>query len=144
MDLLQMLKDDHDRVRKLLAELESFEKEATVKRKNTAAELFMELEIHLRLEEEVLYPSAYPPRDLAMTMEEHRRMKECMKRLKEMSPHGEKYEAEFSLFRTVLERHLEDEENGEFSPTEIIPEKEGAPLGIGDEDYSSAFTSPSE
>ena len=142
MNLLQMLKDDHDRLRKLLEDIESFDENAVEKRKKAASELFLELEIHIRLEEEILYPSALEVFDkkgkpLRIAVEEHQRMKTWMKNLKELSPNDEEYKIQFSLFREALKHHLEEEEKELFPQTENLLNKESMSVEPLAEEYSS-------
>jgi hemerythrin-like domain-containing protein len=117
------LKEDHDRLRKLLEEIDSFDESAIEKRKKTASEFFLELEIHIRLEEEILYPSALEAIDnkgkpIRGDFEEHQRMKEWMTNLKKMPPTDPEYRIQFSLFRETLKHHLEEEERGLFPQSE--------------------------
>src|SRR5262245_47300752 len=129
MNLLQMLKEDHDRLRNLLIEIESFDENAVEKRKKKASELFLELEIHIRLEEEILYPFARGAFDknekpFRGAIEEHQRMKKWMRKLKEMPPTDTDYKRLFSRFRETLKHHLEEEERELFPRTEEALKKD--------------------
>jgi hemerythrin-like domain-containing protein len=139
-----MLKEDHDRLRKLLEEIDSFEEVAVEKRKKSASELFMELEIHLRLEEEIFYPSIFSGVDFATALEEHQRMMIWMKNLKEMSPHHEVYKIEFSRFSDTLKRHLEEEEQELFPRSEDLLKKGPRPTPSGVKDFLSGEENPPE
>ena len=57
MNAIQMLKDDHDKVRALLADLVSTSARATRRRQELLDRITMELRIHTTLEEDVFYPA---------------------------------------------------------------------------------------
>ena len=57
MNAVKMLKADHDRVQKLFKEFEAAGERAYEKKRGIAEEVFTELEIHTKLEEEIFYPA---------------------------------------------------------------------------------------
>jgi len=57
LDALRLLKEDHDRVKKMLAEGESTTERGEKTREELFSRLKSDLEIHERMEEEVLYPA---------------------------------------------------------------------------------------
>jgi hypothetical protein len=141
MNLLQMLKEDNDYIRKLLKEHESYEEDAVEKRRKAASELFLELEIHLRLTEEVLYPSSILEADekeeksILIALVRHRRMKEWITELKKLQPADIEYKVRFLLFQETLEYHLEEEEKELFPRAERAFHKEAKVMEKPTEDY---------
>ena len=57
MDALKLLKQDHDLVKKILAEGEATTERGEKTRTELFARLKSELEVHERIEEEILYPA---------------------------------------------------------------------------------------
>jgi len=57
MDALKLLKQDHDEVKKMLADLESTTERAEKTRTEGLATLKAELEVHEAIEEEIFYPA---------------------------------------------------------------------------------------
>src|SRR5438046_1436343 len=57
MDALALLKDDHDRVKTMLSELEETTERAVKTRTETFAKLREDLEVHETIEEEIFYPA---------------------------------------------------------------------------------------
>jgi hypothetical protein len=57
MNALQVLKQDHDKVRKLFAEYDAAGDGAPVRKQEIAEQVFRELQIHSRIEEEIFYPA---------------------------------------------------------------------------------------
>jgi len=69
MDALKLLKQDHDEVKKMLADLEGTTERAEKTRTEGLASLKQELEVHETIEEEIFYPALkeYPEtKDLAL------------------------------------------------------------------------------
>jgi iron-sulfur cluster repair protein YtfE (RIC family) len=118
MDALTLLKEDHDRVRKMLNEGE----ETTERAEKTRTELFTklkaELEIHERIEEEVLYPALkqHPKaRELALeAYEEHHVVDEILSELEQTPVTDETWTAKFTVAKENLEHHIEEEESEMF------------------------------
>lgn len=57
MNAIDLLKADHERVKGILAQLSESTERGVKKRTELLAKLEMEIKIHTRLEEEVLYPA---------------------------------------------------------------------------------------
>ena len=114
MDALKLLEEDHQLVKRLLAEGER----TTERGEKTRAELFArlkrELTIHEQIEEEVLYPAL---RDLAKSREialeayeEHHVVDEILSELEQTPPSDETWGAKFTVAKENLEHHIEEEE----------------------------------
>ena len=57
MDALQMLKEDHDKVKKLLSELDSTTERGVKTRSDLFTKVKQELQVHEAIEEEIFYPA---------------------------------------------------------------------------------------
>ncbi|HVM31152.1 MAG TPA: hemerythrin domain-containing protein [Candidatus Limnocylindrales bacterium] len=118
MDALTLLKEDHDRVKKMLDEGE----ETTERAEKTRTELFtklkMELEIHERIEEEVFYPALkqHPKaKDLALEgYEEHHVVDQIFAELEQTPVTDETWTAKFKVAKENIEHHIEEEEGEMF------------------------------
>lgn len=122
MDALQMLRDDHKKVKALFKEFEDAEDARTKKR--IVDEACRELEVHTQLEEEVFYPALR--RDGAdddmmdEADEEHRVAKTLIEELKVMTPSDEYYDAKFTVLAENVKHHIDEEES------EMLPKAAGA------------------
>jgi hemerythrin-like domain-containing protein len=124
MNALTMLLDDHKTIKRLLNEGE----ETTERAEKTRTELFDRLkdflEIHERIEEEVLYPAlkAHPKsKEIALEgFEEHHVVDEILEEL-EMTPvSDETWGAKFTVAKENLEHHIEEEEGDMFKKARQI------------------------
>jgi hypothetical protein len=119
MDALELLKADHDKVKKMLTEGD----ETTERGEKTRTELFMrlksELEVHERIEEEVFYPAlkAHPKaKEIALEgYEEHHVVDQIMGELEATPVTDETWGAKFTVAKENLEHHIEEEEGEMFT-----------------------------
>ncbi|MGI8872188.1 MAG: hemerythrin domain-containing protein [Candidatus Limnocylindria bacterium] len=118
MDAISLLKSDHDKVKKMLAEGEATTERATKTRSDLFAALTRELEIHERIEEEIFYPALkqHPKtRDLALEgYEEHHVVDQILGELGQTDTADETWAAKFSVAKENLEHHIEEEEGEMF------------------------------
>jgi hypothetical protein len=128
VDALALLKEDHDRVRKLLDEGEATTERAEKGRTELFTKLKAELEIHERIEEEVFYPAlkAHPKaRELALEgYEEHHVVDQILSELEQTDPTDEQWTAKFKVAKENLEHHIEEEEGDMFKAARSAFSKE--------------------
>jgi hypothetical protein len=121
VDALTLLKQDHDKVKKMLAEGESTTERGEKTRAELLARLKHELEIHERMEEEVFYPALkeHPrARELALEgYEEHHVVDTILAELERTPPGDEQWTAKFKVAKENLEHHIEEEEGDMFKAT---------------------------
>ncbi|HVL54747.1 MAG TPA: hemerythrin domain-containing protein [Vitreimonas sp.] len=118
MNALTLLKNDHDKVRKLLTELES----TTERGVKTRADLFStikgELTVHEIIEEEILYPAlkSHPKaKDIVLeAYEEHHVVDLVMAELEETPVDDETWGAKAKVMKENVEHHIEEEEGDMF------------------------------
>jgi len=121
-----MLKADHDRVQKLFKEFEAAGERAYEKKRGIAEEVFTELEIHTKLEEEIFYPAVQARADkegeelLAESLQEHHVVDVLMGEMRKLNPGNDEYQAKFQVLMENVEHHIEEEEQ------EMMPEAKEA------------------
>jgi Hemerythrin HHE cation binding domain len=124
MNALTLLIDDHDRMKKLLNELES----TTERGVKTRSELFStikgELTIHEIIEEEIFYPElrAHPKaRDIVLEgYQEHHVVDLVMKELEETPVDDESWGAKAKVMKENVEHHMEEEEGEMFKQARAV------------------------
>jgi hypothetical protein len=94
LNAIQMLKDDHRRVKALFREFEAACERAHQKKQRIAEEAMRECEVHTKLEEEIFYPAAKAKgSEIKDTvdegLEEHHVVDVLMNELRGMSPEAE-------------------------------------------------------
>ncbi|MEX0834197.1 MAG: hemerythrin domain-containing protein [Actinomycetota bacterium] len=118
MDALSLLKEDHDRVKKMLSELDSTTERGVKTREDGFAKLVGELEVHEAIEEEVLYPALkehFEAREIVLEgYEEHHVVDEVMSEIKETPFDDETWGAKFTVMKENIEHHIEEEEGEMF------------------------------
>lgn len=122
MDPIQMLKDDHKKVKGLFRQFE--QAKDGHRKKDIAEKAFREITVHTTLEEEIFYPAVQQAageakRDLlAESYQEHHVVDLLIKELQDMSVIGEAYEAKFKVMTENVEHHIKEEEE------EMLPDAE--------------------
>ena len=110
MDALTLLKDDHDKVKGMLAKLDKTTERAEVTRTEGLQALKQELTIHETIEEEILYPALKEfakTRDIALeAYEEHHVVDAILAELEQTPVDDETWAAKL----TVMKENLEEDE----------------------------------
>jgi hemerythrin-like domain-containing protein len=121
MDAVELLREDHRKVKELFKQFE--EAEDTETKKQIAQEAIKELKVHAALEEEMFYPAARQEIDeeekIDEAVEEHHVAKLLIAELSKMKPTDEHFDAKFTVLAESVKHHIEEEES------EVIPEVEG-------------------
>jgi hemerythrin superfamily protein len=133
MDALELLKEDHQKVKELFEEAEGTEdqKEKT----KIFAEIQSELETHARIEETIFYPAMEKREELKdmvlESIEEHRQIKTLLKEIDNLKSDSEKFEPKLSVLMENVEHHAEEEEEGKMFPKvrQIFSKEELEELG---------------
>ena len=118
MDALELLKEDHQKVKELFEEAEGTEDQ---KEKNRIfSEIQTELETHARIEETVFYPAMQQHEELKdmvlESIEEHRQIKTLLKEIDNLKSDSEKFEPKLKVLMENVEHHAEEEEEGKMFP----------------------------
>ena len=134
MDALSLLRADHDKVKKLLAEGEK----TTERGEKTRTELFetlkAEMMLHERIEEEIFYPALkeHPKaKDIVLEgYEEHHVVDEIMGELEATPVTDERWGAKFTVMKENIEHHIEEEEGDMFKQArQVFDDEELEDLG---------------
>jgi hemerythrin superfamily protein len=118
MNALELLKEDHQKVKELFEQAEGTEDQ---KEKNKIfSEIQTELETHARIEETVFYPAMQKHeelKDLVLeSIEEHRQIKTLLKEIDNLKSDSEKFEPKLAVLMENVEHHAEEEEEGKMFP----------------------------
>lgn len=114
MDAIAMLKTDHDKVKRLLTELETTTERGVKTREELFATIKGELTIHETIEEEIFYPAcAAQVKDEDLLDEsyvEHDGAKVLVAELIKSDPGNEFYDAKVSVLSEMIKHHVKEEE----------------------------------
>lgn len=128
MDALQLLKDDHDKVKKMLSEMEETTERAVKTRTEMLQTLKQELTLHEVIEEEIFYPAMQEhPKAQELVLEayeEHNVVDTIMSELEATSVEDETWHAKFMVMKENLEHHIEEEEGEMFKQARQVFEKD--------------------
>lgn len=120
MDAVQMLTDDHSKVKDLFKEYEEAGENAHQKKRGIVEKVFQELEVHTKLEEEIFYPAYRSKADeegqdlLRESLEEHHVVDVLMAEMKRLKPDNPEHEAKFKVLMENVKHHAEEEEKEMF------------------------------
>ena len=112
-DAIAMLKADHQKVRDLFQHYEAT-RDPSAKRE-VAEQVFIELETHAQLEENVFYPAVNEetedgPALVKESLAEHEMMKNLIQDLRSMDPEPTEFDAKFRALLQHVEHHVAEEE----------------------------------
>ena len=118
MDALQLLKKDHEQVKKLLKDLEATTDRAVKTRQELFGRLKFSLTVHEQMEEAVLYPALREhaeAKDIVLeAYEEHDVVDTIMSELERTPFEDETWHAKLTVMRENLLHHIEEEEQEMF------------------------------
>ena len=126
MDALDILKQDHQKVKELFHE--------ATRGKDLFDKINIELEIHAHIEETVFYPALEQHEELkdmvAEALGEHQEVKTLLEELEELGFESHDFGAKLQELMETVEHHVSEEE-GEMFPKvrEVFDEKELEELG---------------
>jgi hemerythrin superfamily protein len=119
-DGLELLREDHQRVKALLDRYEALGERGDKRvKERVAQQICAEVLLHAKLEESILYPIAREAIDaddeLDEALVEHEAAEQLVKKLSDMDPDDEMYDATVKVLGEQLQHHI-DEEEGELFP----------------------------
>ena len=119
MDAITLLKDDHEKMKKLLSELESTTERGVKTREELFAKVRDELTVHEAIEEEIFYPALKEhPKTKEITLEayeEHHVVDMDMAEIETVAFDDEQWGAKFKVMKENIEHHIEEEEKEMFA-----------------------------
>jgi hypothetical protein len=118
MDAIALLKADHDKMRKLLTELESTTERGVKTRQELFSTIKGELTLHEVIEEEIFYPElkAHPKSEDSVLegFQEHHVVDLLMGELESLDVADETWGAKAKVMKENVEHHMEEEEGEMF------------------------------
>jgi hemerythrin superfamily protein len=118
MDALELLKEDHQKVKKLLEQGQQTDDKK--QQRQIFKEIKTELDTHARIEETIFYPAMEEYEELKdmvlESLEEHKQMKTVLRELAKLSPSSERFKPKFKVLKDNVEHHAEEEEEGKMFP----------------------------
>jgi len=124
---LALLKSDHDKVKKLLTELESTTERGVKRREELFATIKGELTVHEIIEEEIFYPElkSHPKaKDIVLeAVEEHDVVNTLMGQLEDLPVDDETWGPKAKVMKENIEHHIEEEEGEMFSKARQVFDK---------------------
>ena len=122
MNAIQLLKDDHKKVKGLLAELVDTTSRGVKKRNQLLATIAEELRVHVAIEEEIFYPAFKAAGEKSdddqmyfEALEEHRAAGELvLPDLEKTAPDSEKFSGRAKVLKELIEHHADEEEKEMF------------------------------
>ncbi|HEU4663788.1 MAG TPA: hemerythrin domain-containing protein [Dokdonella sp.] len=138
MDAIKLLKNDHDEVRALLAELESTTTRALKKRAALVGQIAAMLEAHTTIEEEIFYPAFKQAGEKSdddkmyfEALEEHRAAGELvLPDLLNTDVASEQFSGRAKVLKELVEHHADEEEKEMFPRArKLLSRQELAELG---------------
>jgi hemerythrin superfamily protein len=119
--IVDMLREDHQKVKDLFEEFENTEDSKEKQRIVETA--LMELEVHAKLEEDLIYPAIREEIDeedlMDEALEEHHVVHVLVGELKKMKPRSERFDAKFTVLGESVKHHIQEEEG------DMLPKAEG-------------------
>jgi hemerythrin superfamily protein len=134
MDAMSLLKEDHRKVKKILAELESTTERGVKTREELFTKVKQELVSHEAIEEEIVYPALkdHPKtKEIALEWyEEHHVVDSVMAEIEGVAYDDETWGAKFKVMKENLEHHIEEEEGEMFKHAkQVFDQDERTQLG---------------
>jgi hemerythrin-like domain-containing protein len=134
MDALKLLKEDHDRIKKILTQIDETTERAVKTREESFAKAKQQLQVHEAIEEEILYPALkeHPKaKDLVLeAYEEHNVVDMVMAEIEDTPYDDDTWAAKFTVMKENLEHHIEEEESEMFDQCrQVFDDEELEALG---------------
>jgi hypothetical protein len=134
MDAMELLKNDHQKVKKLLEEIDSTTERGVKTREELFTRFKSEMTVHERIEEEIFYPrltEQAKTKEIALEgYEEHHLVDMVMAELDDVPFDDETWGAKFTVMKENIEHHVEEEEGEMFKlARQALEEEELTELG---------------
>lgn len=117
MNAVELLKDDHDVVRKLFQDVKESDES---KHPSIFKKIKAELDVHAHVEETIFYPKLQEGGDKELVdivlegIEEHRQMKMFLRQLADLSDGSEQFEPKLKVLMEDTDHHVKEEEDKMF------------------------------
>ncbi|MFY9588057.1 MAG: hemerythrin domain-containing protein [Actinomycetota bacterium] len=143
MDALKLIKQDHDRFKKLMKEIHETTERAVKTRDEQFAKFESEIKAHERMEEEIFYPALLEhPKAKEIVLEgfeEHHAADVLLAELEDVPVDDEHWGAKFNVIKENIEHHMEEEEGDMFKKARsLLDDRELEELGARMEESKKA------
>ena len=121
---IEMLEADHAKVQALFDKFEAAGERMTKAKQHIVEEVFMALEVHAHVEEEIFYPAVKAIGEkestklIAESLEEHQVVKTLIEDMRALDPGDAQYAAKFTVLMENVRHHIEEEEDEMFPMAE--------------------------
>jgi hemerythrin-like domain-containing protein len=134
VNALSLLKEDHDKVKKLLTELDATTERGVKTREELFRKVKLELQVHEAIEEEIFYPALkeHPKaREIVLEgYEEHNVVDTVMQEIEGVAFDDERWGAKLTVMKENVEHHIDEEESEMFDQArQVFDRDELARLG---------------
>ncbi len=129
MDIYERIKQDHDAVRELCAQVEDTTNRAEKKREQLFRQISLEIWAHHKVEEATFYEAFKKKGETGDAFEaqnEHHMLNNMMDELATMPVDSEQWQKKFGAMKELLDHHLDEEEEDFFPKAKKIFSKEEA------------------
>lgn len=123
MDALELLTEDHQKVKKIMAELEKTTERGVKTREDLFTKLLSELSIHEQIEEQIFYPEVKEKATtkaleelVTESYEEHHFVDTVKAEIQDTPFDAEEWAAKFKVMKENIEHHAFEEEEGKMFP----------------------------
>lgn len=123
MDALTLLSEDHQKVKKLMADIEKTTERGVKTRESLFGKLLTDLTIHEQIEEQIFYPEVKEKATtkqledmVAESYEEHHFVDTVKAELQDTAFDAEEWAAKFKVMKENVEHHAFEEEEGKMFP----------------------------
>lgn len=123
MDVLNLLAEDHQKVKKLMAEIEKTTERGVKTREALFGKLLTELTIHEQIEEQIFYPEVKEKATtkqleelVTESYEEHHFVDTVKAEIQDTPFDSEEWAAKFKVMKENIEHHAFEEEEGKMFP----------------------------
>lgn len=128
---IELLKEDHDKVKDLLTQLEETTNRGVKTRQELVEKIAMELKVHTKIEEDVFYPAFRAAAEkveervmIEEANEEHRLVDFELPRLQQSDPSTDEFAGHAKVLKELVEHHVKDEEKEMFPKAKKLLSKE--------------------
>jgi hemerythrin-like domain-containing protein len=129
----QLLRNDHKIVKGLFRQVEGIDARAPSMKAGVLREIYMLLEIHSRLEEEIFYPAMQDVPETSLligeSVDDHRAVVQMIRELKERDPSEEGFNNPLAELIAAVETHVATEESKLFKAAERVLGKKLEEMG---------------
>lgn len=130
MDIYQLLKKDHSKVKDLFKKIKGKTKAAQEPQEDIFSELEKELHVHMEGEEKLFYSALeqdeHIREDILTSYEEHYVVKKILEDMGKMSRDDEKWAAKLAVLKEMVSHHIKEEEGGLFKKARKVLHREQA------------------